>query len=169
MQARSLAIAMGLGVVLTGGPAAAFDPTLYAGTWSGTWKNSTFKVDGAIQATVTVSDDGQTLTIDHTIANLFNCGTSTGARVLTQGVDFTDAGLNFTTTNPGFGTSTVTSKSKPKAENITLKGVPTCRGDIASYVVKAKLRGTSIKGRMTVKFSQGKPKKGKTSFTATKQ
>lgn len=167
---RSLGMAAGFVMLAASGADAVFDPANYAGTWSGTWKNSTFKVDGTFGATVTAAPDGSTLTVDYTISGLFNCGSATATRVLTRGVDFTEAGLAFTATNTDdWGATTVSSKSKKKVEKVSMSGTPTCRADIAGYTVKAKLKGTLLKGKMIVTFSSGSPKKGKTSFKATKQ
>ncbi len=166
---QALGMAAGLVVLTASGAGAVFDPANYAGTWSGTWKNTTFKVNGSFGATVTAAPDGQTMTIDYAFSGLFNCGSVTATRVLTRGVDFTDAGMSFAATDAAWGATTVTSQSKKKVEKVSMSGTPSCRSDIAGYTVKAKLKGTKLTGRMTVSFSQGTPKKGKTTFTATKQ
>lgn len=172
MHAWLQSIGMGTALVMltASGAAATFDPANYAGTWSGTWKNSTFKVDGTFGGVVTASDDGQTMTVAYQFSGLFNCGSVDATRTLTRGVDFTDAGLNFAATNTAdWGTTTVASKSTKKVEKVAMSGTPSCRPDISGYTVKAKLKGTTLKGKMTVTFAQGTPKKGKTSFKATKQ
>ena len=167
---QSVGIATALVMLTASGAGAVFDPANYAGTWSGTWKNNTFKVDGSFGGTVTASQDGQTMTVDYQFSGLFNCGSVTATRVLTRGVDFTDAGMSFSATNTAdWGATTVTSQSKKKVEKVSMSGTPSCRPDISGYTVKAKLKGTTLKGKMVVSFAQGTPKKGKTSFSATKQ
>lgn len=166
---RSVSMAIGLVGVTASGAVAVFDPGNYAGTWSGTWKNTTFDVDGTFGATVTAAPDGQTMTVAYEFSGLFNCGGATATRVLTRGVDFTEGGLSFTATNTDdWGATTVTSQSKKKVEKVSMSGTPSCRPDISGYVVKAKLKGSVLKGKMTVTFAQGSPRKGKTSFKATK-
>jgi hypothetical protein len=160
-----------LGGLLAGTSASAhFEPATYAGSWSGTWKNVTFKVSGPITATVTASADGSTLTVDYTISSLFNCGQASFSRVLARGVDFTDDGLNFTAANAGdWGTATVTGTSSEKLTKIKGSGVPTCRPDISGYTFKAKLKGTSLKGKMTITFSSGSKKKARSVFKVNRQ
>ncbi len=148
---------------------ATFNPANYAGTWSGTWKNNTFHVSGPISATLEAAPDGSPLSATYTISNLFNCGPTTATRVLTKGTDFTDAGLNFAATNSAFGTATISSVSKPKVEKISGSGTPTCRVDIASYSLRAKLKSSLLKGKMTIVFSAGSPRRAKAIFKATKQ
>jgi hypothetical protein len=134
-----------LAVGLVAHPAAAvFDPANYAGTWTGTWKNNTFKVSGTLGATVTASLDGQTMTVDYQISNLFNCGPASLVRILTRGVEFTESGMSFTATNSAWGTSTVEAVSKKKLEKITITGTPTCRSDIESFTARAKLEATRL-------------------------
>jgi hypothetical protein len=148
--------------------AAVFDPAAYVGTWSGTWKNTTFRVAGTLGATVQASPDGQTLTVDYTISSLFNCGPTTFTRVLTRGVDFTDAGITLSATNPAWGTSSVTSVSRKKLEKISASGGPPCNLGIASWSLKAKLKATRLKGKMKIVFAQGSPSRATATFKAQK-
>ena len=170
MRAYATLAVVVLAMVLSVRPAAAvFDPTLYAGTWTGTWKNLTFKVSNTFTTTVTVPVDGQSMTLNYTIQGLFACGQVGGPRTLVKGTDFTDAGLNFTATNPSFGPATVKSVAKKKFEKVSINGTTTCNTGIKSWRLRAKLTGTTMTGNMVITFAQGKTKKAKDTFTATKQ
>jgi hypothetical protein len=164
---RGLVVVM---VLVLAGSASAFDPERYAGTWTGTWKNKTFKVDGTMSATATTSAGGAFLAVDYTISSLFNCGPVVFTRVLQEGVDFTDAGLSFTATEPAWGGVTVTSTTKKKLDKVSMDGGTPCNTGIGSWKLRAKLKEDSLKGTMKIFFLPGSsPKKAKATFTATKQ
>lgn len=156
-------------LLVLAGSASAFDADKYAGTWSGTWKNKTFKVDGTMSATVTSSAGGSFLTVDYTISSLFNCGSVTFTRTLQEGVDFTDAGLSFTATEPAWGGVTVTSVTKKKLEKVSIDGGVPCNTGISGWKLRGKLKDGAFAGSMKITFSSGSPKKAKASFKATKQ
>jgi hypothetical protein len=161
---------VGAVLLMVAQPAVAFDPTKYGGTWTGTWNNKTFKVSGVFQATATVANDGQSITIDHTIDNLFACGSTGRARVLTAGVDYTDAGLNFMAQNSAWGETVVTSKTKSKFEKIKMAGTAPCNTAVTKWVIKAKLTDTLLSGKMKIIFAKGnKPRRAADTFSATKQ
>jgi hypothetical protein len=148
-------------------PAGAFDPTKYAGTWSGTWKNRTFKVEGPMSATVTLPG-ADSVAIDWSITGLFNCGAAGGSRTLTSGVEYTDAGLDFTAQNAAWGDAAVTSVTKKKLEKVSLSGTTPCNASIQSWSVKAKLKDATLKGKMKIVFAAGSPKRARTTFSLTK-
>ena len=156
-------------LLVLAGSASAFDAEKYAGSWSGTWKNKTFHVDGTMSATATTSAGGAFLTVEYDINNLFNCGPVTFTRVLQEGVDFTDAGLNFTSTGPTWGGVTFTSVTKKKLDKVSADGgVVSCNG-ISGWKLRAKLKEGSLKGTMKITFVSGSPNKAKATFKATKQ
>lgn len=156
-------------LLVLAGSASAFDAEKYAGTWTGTWKNKTFKVDGTMSATVTSSAGGGFLDVDYTVSSLFNCGPVTFTRRLQQGVDYTDAGLDFTATEPAWGGVTVASVTKKKLEKISIDGGVPCNTGISGWKLRAKLKDSALKGTMKITFAAGSPKKAKASFKATKQ
>jgi hypothetical protein len=156
-------------LLVLAGSASAFDPEKYAGAWTGTWTNKTFDVEGSMTATATTSPGGAFLRVEYTISSLFNCGPVTFTRVLQEGVDFTDAGLNFTATEPAWGGVTITSKTKKKLDKVKADGGTTCNTGISSWKLRGKLKEDSLKGSMKIFFSSGSPRKAKATFQATKQ
>jgi len=154
--------------LLAAGSAGAFDPTKYEGVWTGTWKNRTFKVEGPMQATVTVADDATTMAVDWNITGLFNCGGAAAVRTLVSGTDFTAEALNFTATNASWGDAVVTSETKKKVEKVSVSGTTPCNTSIESWSVKAKLKDDKLKGKMKIVFATGSPKRARTTFLVTK-
>ncbi len=161
-------VGMGLVALAAAAPAAAFDRTKYVGTWSGTWKNVTFKVPGTFGGTLS-SPDGQSLTVDYVISSLFNCGPTPGSRTLVSGVDFTAKGLNFQAQNAAWGTATVTSRTTKRVEKIKAAGTAPCNLGISSWSLRATLTAKKLAGKMKIRFAQGTPKRATAIFKATKQ
>jgi hypothetical protein len=167
MHVRRLLAAALVAATLVG-PAEAFTPAKYLGTWSGSWKNTTFRSSAPFNATVT-SPDGTSLAIAYTVDRLFNCAGTTHTRTLVSGVDFTARGLGFQSQHPDWGTATIRSRRVGGVEKIKASGTSPCNLSVQKWSLTASLTPRKLKGKMKITFVQGSPKTAMDTFSATKQ
>ena len=158
---------LGLVALLGTAPARAasppLDPATLAGTWTGSWENLKFGSTGALGATVVV--DGANVVIVYDVGgSVFGCGSvPTTSLTLVGGTDFTEKKVAFTRQDAVFGSVKVRSKKKGR---LVAKGTGTCGGTgPKAWIANAKLDGTTLSGKMTIKLGGGT---AKTTFTVTK-
>jgi hypothetical protein len=134
-------------------PPAAFDPAVYAGSWTGNWNNTTFSTTGSASLTITVNTAAKTVTLDLDLnGNVF--GMSNPASVSLSG-SYDDAGLTVSQTTSFYGAITIQAKADgtltataaPTGLTVSISGTMTGSRIQANYTISG---GTSASGTIVL-------------------
>lgn len=140
---------------------AAFNPAPFAGTYNGTWTNTTFGSTGSGQAIVTVNGGASTATVTASATGNV-LGQGGGAAPGLQAGAYTGAGANFAGVLPVMGTVTATINA---AGQITASAINIPGGGITRWDATGTITATTIQMTFTVTFTVGAPATGTITLT----
>lgn len=141
--------------------APAFDPTGFAGTYTGTWTNTTFASVGTVSAVVTITPGTMTGTaLVSVTGNVL--GQPGPVNPPVQNGAYTGAGAAFTANIPPMGDITA---SVDAAGNISAGGVNVPAAGIASWTAAGTITAQAITMTFQVNFNVGAPAVGTITLT----
>lgn len=153
----------GNSVTFTATATGAFNPAPFAGTYAGTWTNTTFSSMGTGTAVITVNTGNNTATVTATATGNV-LGSGGGATPPLQNGNYTTNGAQFTGAVAPMGTISA-SIAPPGTINATGSNVP--GGSITGWTAVGTIDGTTIQLNFTVAFTAGPPAVG--TITLTRQ
>jgi hypothetical protein len=153
----------GNSVTFTATALAGFNPAPFAGTYAGTWTNTTFGSVGTGTAVITVNTTNNTATVTATATGNV-LGSGGGATPPVQNGAYTINGAQFTGTVAPMGTINA-SILPPGTINAVGSNVPS--GSITGWTATGTIDGTTIQLSFTVTFTAGPPAVG--TITLTRQ
>lgn len=159
---NTLAVASGTATTLfTATGTMAFDPTGFAGTYTGTWENTTFASVGTGSAVVAI-DDGTKMATVTVVVTGFVLGTAGPVTPAPQGGSYTTAGASYAANIPPMGDITAT--IAPDG-TITASGANVPGGGIAGWTATGTLTDSALNMAFTVNFTVGPPAVGTITMT----
>ena len=153
----------GNSVTFTATATAGFNPAPFAGTYAGTWTNTTFGSVGTGTAVITVNTANNTATVTATATGNV-LGSGGGATPPVQNGGYNINGAQFTGNVAPMGT--INASILPPG-NITAVGSNVPNGSITGWTATGTIDGTTIQLNFTVTFTAGPPAVG--TITLTRQ
>jgi hypothetical protein len=153
----------GNSVTFTATGLAGFNPAPFAGTYVGTWTNTTFGSVGTGSAVITVNTANNTATVTATATGNV-LGSGGGATPPTQNGSYNTNGAQFTGNVAPMGTINA---SIVAPGTITAVGSNVPNGSITGWTANGTINGTTIQLNFTVTFTAGPPAVG--TITLTRQ
>lgn len=152
----------GVTVTFTATATAPFDPAPFAGSYAGTWTNTTFSSVGTGTAVITVNTANHTATVTATATgNVLGGGPASPPL---QNGTYTGTGAQFTGNVAPMGDITA---SIVAPGNITASAINVPSGSITGWTATGTINGTTIQLNFTVTFTAGPPAVG--TITLTRQ
>jgi len=133
-----------------GGNGGGFDPTIYAGNWTGQWLNTTYTTTGAASATVTVDQGAGTVSFNMDMDGNVLGGTNPPPVDFTGTYNATGATFNATGTVFGDVAATVDANGNISGTLTNLPG-----GNVNRVEVTGSLTATTMNINYTVFFTGG--------------
>lgn len=155
------ATAGALSVTFTAAGVSGFDPSPYAGNWSGTWVNTTFASTGTGTAVITVDGGAHTATVTATATGNV-LGSGGGATPPTQNGSYTNTGAQFNGVVSPMGTI---SASIQADGTITAVGTNVPNPSITGWTATGTITATTLTLNFTVTFTAGAPAVGTITLT----
>jgi len=154
------ATAGALSVTFTATGFSGFDPTPFAGTYTGTWTNTTFASTGSGTAVVTVNSGNQTATVTASATgNVLGGGPASPP---TQNGGYTNSGAQFSGVVSPMGTI---SASIQADGTITAVGSNVPNASITGWTANGTITPTTLTLSFTVTFTAGPPAVGTITLT----
>jgi hypothetical protein len=153
----------GNSVTFTATATAGFNPAPFAGSYAGTWTNTTFGSMGTGTAVITVNTGNNTATVTATATGNV-LGSGGGATPPVQNGGYNINGAQFTGTVAPMGTINA-AILPPGTINAVGSNVP--NGSITGWTATGTIDGTTIQLNFTVTFTAGPPAVG--TITLTRQ
>jgi hypothetical protein len=153
----------GQSVTFTATATLAFNPAPFAGSYAGTWTNTTFASMGTGTAVITVNTGNNTATVTATATGNV-LGSGGGATPPVQNGNYTANGAQFTGVVAPMGTINA---SIIAPGNITATGTNVPSASVTGWTATGTIDGTTIQLNFTVTFTAGPPAVG--TITLTRQ
>lgn len=144
-----------------GGPPKPFDPTVFVGTYNGTWHNQTFNTSGPMKFVVTDDTMAKTMAIVVTLGGNVFGGQAPPPFTLTG--NYTSAGFTMDQQTNNFGRLHVTIDGNG---NMNGTGTNIPGGVVSSVSFSGLMSATQFQGNYTANLSSGSTANG--TMTATK-